>query len=573
MEREALPDPFGIHADPRLYVPRRATEEALDRLERGVATSPSGALRFTGPPGIGKTLLLHVLAAELRESHRTVYLPYPKLPPGGLWMYVAKELGLGARLESRRDLERLLGEAPGDRRALLLQVDDASSLPAETLDDLLALARSEPRVRVLLAYAEGDAPVSRVPEDVPVVRFDEPMSRSETQAYVKTRLVACRASPALRDAFDAATVARLHRESEGSPLRLHGLAVEVVRRAEEGARGATLADLARSVAGVARPEARAASGGTPVRGAPDRAPAALPPLRAQAAPLPTLRPPRAGRVMSRRRRRRARRRRRLAVAAFFLGVAVGLLPGNWHAIRDRALEAGALGSGGETPAPAPPHVASLPRETTPMPAPVDTPSRETRAPALRPAPPPSPAVPEAAISGAPIPPETQAEPPQGAEGAPEAPAVGATTPPQEAPAEAVRAAPVPEVPGRSPEAAAPPGDEPAQVAAPVPPPERKEERDAVAAPRSSDRIEPQLPPITEKAPAPAPETPLALGRLRIEAEPDVAIEIDGRPYGRPPLRGIRLPRGEHRVIARYRDGATALKTIRLGDEDVSITFH
>jgi hypothetical protein len=95
------------------------------------------------------------------------------------------------------------------------------------------------------------------------------------------------------------------------------------------------------------------------------------------------------------------------------------------------------------------------------------------------------------------------------------------------------------------------------VPAPEPAPARRPE----AAPRASERKPPE------------PAAPLSRGVLRIESETPVRIEIDGRPYGRTPVTGVRLPRGVHRVVARYPDGATALKTVTLGDQDVSIFYR
>jgi hypothetical protein len=61
--------------------------------------------------------------------------------------------------------------------------------------------------------------------------------------------------------------------------------------------------------------------------------------------------------------------------------------------------------------------------------------------------------------------------------------------------------------------------------------------------------------------------------LRVDSEVPVRIEIDGKPYGRTPLAGVRLPRGPHRVVARYPDGASALKSVTLGDEDVAVFYR
>ena len=61
--------------------------------------------------------------------------------------------------------------------------------------------------------------------------------------------------------------------------------------------------------------------------------------------------------------------------------------------------------------------------------------------------------------------------------------------------------------------------------------------------------------------------------LRVDSEVPVRIEIDGKPYGSTPLAGIRLPRGRHRIVARYPDGASALKSVTLGDEDVAVSYR
>jgi len=67
--------------------------------------------------------------------------------------------------------------------------------------------------------------------------------------------------------------------------------------------------------------------------------------------------------------------------------------------------------------------------------------------------------------------------------------------------------------------------------------------------------------------------PPALGRLTITSDSDIFIEINGRAYGPAPVSDIQLPKGEHRVLAHYPDGAVALKTIYLDAENVSVFFR
>jgi DNA polymerase III delta prime subunit len=539
------PDPFAIQADPSLYVPRRATEEVLDELERALASAPHGAVCFSGPPGIGKSLLLRVLAAELAERYRTAYLPYARLPAGGLWMCVATELGLEAGRDPKRAVRRLLAELAAARRALLLEIDDASSLPAETLYDLLAFARSEANLRVLLTYSESESLPGPVPEDLAVVRLEAPMSRSETQDYVKARLAASSAPRSLADRFDSATVARLHRDSAGNPLRLHGLAVAVARGA--------------------------APSGAPLSAAP-----AEPPRRAERAPEPTeALPPPALPAARPRRGSRALAGPAWAIAGLCVGLAASLAVGEWRARR------------GREPAPAALAEAAAPPGAAPAP-PREAPRAETTKPAAA-----------APVDVAASPPPSAAPPPS-----PEA------SPPVSAPPPALPRAALPEPPpeaGAALRALENAIAAPAPVPVPAPAPERVSPREAAeaaqaesAAEREAARAAPQAPsaPAVSAAPpvardltaresapaAPAPAAPapratrtdaasLAPGRLDVSAEAQVEIEIDGRHFGPPPLVGIRLSRGEHRVIAHYADGGSGMKTIVLGDADVSITFR
>jgi hypothetical protein len=163
--------------------------------------------------------------------------------------------------------------------------------------------------------------------------------------------------------------------------------------------------------------------------------------------------------------------------------------------------------------------------------------------------------------------------------APEATAAPAPAPPEPAPrAEPTADAEVAEAPSETaaaPQPPAPPTPEP--DTAPPPEPVAPPPSEPAAAPPAEPRpVEPEVArartPAEPRPQAPAPP-PLARGRLRVDSEVPVRIEIDGRPHGRTPLDGVRLPRGQHRVVARYPDGASALKSVTLGDEDVAIFFR
>jgi hypothetical protein len=402
-------------------------------------------------------------------------------------------------------------------------------LPAEALQDLLASARSEPSLQVVLAHSEAEPLPGPVPDDVPVVRLDQPMSRSETQAYVQARLAACRAPQALVELFDTVTVARLHRESEGNPLRLHGLAVPVARGVEASPPGRAVSPVARA--------------------SDDRSEPALAPAESMAAPF------HGSSVPSRRRRGARSARVAWATIGFCLGLGAGLFgvrsPTWWNALSERVAST-TLPTLGE---------ASRRVSQEPTPAePTPTLSPEPPRPAAPLPPPPS---------------EVAASPP--AAEAPARPVAETTSAPAAPPSagfEPSLAAPEP-TPGEAPPVAAPPASEPAEEIAaaaadetePDTPSELPRSQPATEPPRAAGAA------AREAEAPPRPRGPLAAGSLHIDAEEPVLIEIDGRPYGTTPLTGVRLPRGLHRVIARYAEGGTALKTVDLGDTDVAVRFR
>lgn len=186
---------------------------------------------LSGPPGIGKTLLLHVLATRLADAFRCLYLPYASLPWPDLCAWVLGLLGEPpAALPDRKLLEA--ARARSERgRPLLLLVDDASGLPPESASGLAALVDEADGALRLLLVPLDDARAGRV-----LARFEgeehrlsRPMTAAETAAYVEARLAHACAGPEVFARFDDATVAALHRASGGLPTELHRLATHVVR--------------------------------------------------------------------------------------------------------------------------------------------------------------------------------------------------------------------------------------------------------------------------------------------------------------------------------------------------------
>lgn len=219
----AAVDWFGMNADPSAYIPRPATDAALDALERAAAQGRAPAL-LMGPSGMGKTLLLHVLASRLEDEMLPVYLPMPTLPQSEL---CALALGLLERPGGRHPEEHLLALAAEQRaagRPLVLLLDDAGSMNPEAARGMASLAAvSHGGLRLVLAVTDGPEAyriAEAVGPDLVAVPFKEPMTCSETRDYVRRRIARAGGLDAARR-MGADLLARIHVESGGVPARVH----------------------------------------------------------------------------------------------------------------------------------------------------------------------------------------------------------------------------------------------------------------------------------------------------------------------------------------------------------------
>ena len=152
-------DPLSGHSDPRLYVSLDSGESALAALSMGLSAGCSPAL-LTGPTGIGKTLLLRVLAEREWKA-------FPRMRFSPLLSPVPEEIA-GCLLHllfgkpSPNDPEAaevaLLKELhlPGDRRTLLL-VDNIHRATNGAIRKLVEIARaSAPALAVVVAGTNGE---------------------------------------------------------------------------------------------------------------------------------------------------------------------------------------------------------------------------------------------------------------------------------------------------------------------------------------------------------------------------------------------------------------------------------
>jgi type II secretory pathway predicted ATPase ExeA len=225
-------EPFAATADAASYVPRRATETALEALEWALR-SGRRTLVMTGPAGIGKTTLLRVLQRRLGNDFRSIYAPYAALPADELCAWLLGLLDEKSQGDPEEELLAFARESATRCHGLVAAIDDAGSIPLATARRLTALvARAEGALRMILVCGDEDPAESIYPALGPVfeeIRVEEPLCLDEAIHYIDRRLERAQAPESVRARFVPDTVRTLHRQSRGIPGVLHQLASEVVR--------------------------------------------------------------------------------------------------------------------------------------------------------------------------------------------------------------------------------------------------------------------------------------------------------------------------------------------------------
>jgi len=229
-------EPFGFTANPATYIPREATELVFAEL-LDAARGPKRIAALTGPPGLGKSLLLRLLARRLEEEFHAVFLSYAALTPEDLCAYALDRLGSPRADDPVGMLKAYARHLKEQGSALLLLVDDAGSMPSSTLRWLCDLVRkSDGSIRCLFAVTDdvnSGAVIAALGNEIAVIRLATPMTRKETGDYVEAHLAVGRVSGAVRARFDEGTITRLYELSGGIPRRLHTAAQAVLRREPE----------------------------------------------------------------------------------------------------------------------------------------------------------------------------------------------------------------------------------------------------------------------------------------------------------------------------------------------------
>ncbi|MFT5635946.1 MAG: MSHA biogenesis protein MshM [Cognaticolwellia sp.] len=146
--------PFTLTPNTSFYLGLESHNEALAVLLTALKTG-EGFIKVVGEVGTGKTLMCRKLLNEIPEHFVTAYIPNPYLKPDELRRSVAVELGvkqaqrMSVQLLTQRIQQRLLA-LHSQGHSVVLILDEAQALPAESLEALRLFTNLETETRKLL---------------------------------------------------------------------------------------------------------------------------------------------------------------------------------------------------------------------------------------------------------------------------------------------------------------------------------------------------------------------------------------------------------------------------------------
>ena len=165
-------------------------------------TQDEGIVKVTGEVGSGKTMLCRMLLEKLPPQVETIYLANPSLSRQEIVGAIADELGIPADGRSTQSLTRALQDALVERYALgkrvVILIDEAHAMPAESLEEVRLLSNLESKSSKLLQialFAQPELDTRLAASDMRQLRERitqhfglAPLKPTEVAAYLEFRL-------------------------------------------------------------------------------------------------------------------------------------------------------------------------------------------------------------------------------------------------------------------------------------------------------------------------------------------------------------------------------------------------
>ncbi|HSN69981.1 MAG TPA: AAA family ATPase [Steroidobacteraceae bacterium] len=222
--------PFAITPDPRYLDMSERHAEALAHLLYGI-NEAGGFIQLTGEVGTGKTTVVRTLLEQLPGHADVAVILNPRVTPLEFLLAICEELGVFVRDEDESSVKALVDilntrllDAHAKGRRVVVIVDEAQNLSAETLEQVRLLTNLETATQkllqiILIGQPElrevlGRNELRQLAQRITGRYHLDPLSRDETSAYVRHRL---KVAGATAEVFSPSALREIHRLSHGIP--------------------------------------------------------------------------------------------------------------------------------------------------------------------------------------------------------------------------------------------------------------------------------------------------------------------------------------------------------------------
>ena len=228
--------PFKITPDTSLFFEGNQRGAALDALMYAI-NSGEGIIKVVGEVGSGKTMLCRMLEIRLTDDVDVIYIANPSLSPDNILHVIAHELHLDvtdemSKVSVMQMIQTHLLEKHASNRQVVLFVEEAQSMPIETLEEIRLLSNLETDQNKLLQMVLFGQPELDVKLSQPQIRqlkerithsfYLTPFPPDDTLQYLNFRLRAVGYKGP--DIFNQKTASVVKKYSDGLTRRMNILA-------------------------------------------------------------------------------------------------------------------------------------------------------------------------------------------------------------------------------------------------------------------------------------------------------------------------------------------------------------